>query len=64
MGGLNAGRLNLAAAYLGGAQWALGKAARYVQERKAFLAMLARNEMIAFKLADMETEPHAARSLV
>jgi alkylation response protein AidB-like acyl-CoA dehydrogenase len=64
MKGLNGGRVNVAAASLGGAQWAFEKAARYVQEREAFGAPLAANQSIVFGLADMETELHAARLLL
>ncbi|WP_127128852.1 acyl-CoA dehydrogenase family protein [Georgenia sp. SYP-B2076] len=64
MKGLNGGRVNVAAASLGGAQWAFEKAARYVQEREAFGAPLSANQSIVFGLADMDTELQAARLLL
>ncbi|HWI30280.1 MAG TPA: acyl-CoA dehydrogenase family protein [Microbacterium sp.] len=64
MKGLNGGRVNIAACSLGGAQWALDKALRYVQEREAFGAPLSANQSIVFTLADMETELQAARALL
>ncbi|AMB59740.1 acyl-CoA dehydrogenase family protein [Microterricola viridarii] len=64
MKGLNGGRVNMGACSLGGAQWALDKAARYVQEREAFGAPLAANQSILFTLADMETDLQAARALL
>src|SRR5690606_18260155 len=41
MKALNSGRANIAAVSVGGARWALERAARYVQEREAFGAPLA-----------------------
>ena len=64
MKGLDGGRLNIAACSLGGAQWALEQALRYVHEREAFGAPLAANQSIVFTLADMETELQAARALL
>lgn len=64
MKGLNGGRVNMGACSLGGAQWALDQATRYVQEREAFGAPLAANQSIVFALADMETELQAARALL
>jgi len=62
--GLDGGRLNIAACSLGGAQWALDRALRYVHERETFGAPLAANQSIMFTLADMETELQAARALL
>jgi alkylation response protein AidB-like acyl-CoA dehydrogenase len=64
MKGLDGGRLNIAACSLGGAQWALERALRYVHERETFGAPLAANQSIMFTLADMETELQAARALL
>ncbi|GAA1769583.1 acyl-CoA dehydrogenase family protein [Agromyces humatus] len=64
MRGLNGGRLNIAACSIGGAQWALERALRYVRERESFGAPLATNQSIMFTLADMETELQAARALL
>ena len=63
MSGLNGGRVNIAACSIGGAQWALERALRYVHERESFGAPLAANQSIVFTLADMETELQAARAL-
>ena len=64
MRGLNGGRVNIGACSLGGAQWALDRATRYVQEREAFGAPLAENQSVVFTLADMETDLQAARALL
>ena len=64
MRGLNGGRVNIGAGSLGGAQWALERATRYVQEREAFGAPLAENQSVVFTLADMETDLQAARALL
>ncbi len=64
MSGLNGGRINIAACSLGGAQWALDRAVRYVHERFTFGEPLADKQAIVFRLADMATELRAARALV
>ncbi|MGO4689623.1 acyl-CoA dehydrogenase family protein [Glaciibacter sp. 2TAF33] len=64
MKGLNGGRVNMGACSLGGAQWALDRAARYVQERYAFGSPLAANQSVVFALADMETNLQASRALL
>jgi alkylation response protein AidB-like acyl-CoA dehydrogenase len=61
MAGLDGGRLNIAAAALGGAQAALEKALAYTAERRAFGHALNRFQALQFRLADMETELQAAR---
>jgi alkylation response protein AidB-like acyl-CoA dehydrogenase len=61
MRGLDGGRLNIAAAALGGAQAALDKALAYTAERRAFGHALNRFQALQFRLADMETELQAAR---
>ena len=61
MMGLDGGRLNIAAAALGGAQDALNKALTYAGERQAFGKPIDQNQSLQFKLADMETELQAAR---
>ena len=61
MMGLDGGRLNIAAAALGGAQDALNKAMTYAGERKAFGKSIDQFQSLQFKLADMETELQAAR---
>ncbi|MFV0319869.1 MAG: acyl-CoA dehydrogenase family protein [Microbacterium sp.] len=64
MNGLNGGRLNIAACSLGGAQWALDRAVRYVHERFTFGEALAEKQSVVFTLADMAAELRAARALV
>lgn len=61
MGGLDGGRLNIAAAALGGAQSALDKALTYMGERQAFGKSIDQFQALQFKVADMETELQAAR---
>ncbi len=61
MMGLDGGRLNIAAAALGGAQSALDTALGYTAERRAFGQPLNRFQALQFRLADMETELQAAR---
>ncbi len=64
MKGLNGGRVNIAACSLGGAQWALDRAVRYVHERFTFGEALSERQSVVFTLADMATELTAARALV
>jgi len=64
MSALNGGRINIAACSLGGAQWALDRATRYVKERFTFGEPLAEKQSVVFTLADMATELRAARALV
>ena len=61
MMGLDGGRLNIAAAALGGAQNALNRALTYAGERQAFGRSIDQFQSLQFKLADMETELQAAR---
>ena len=64
MAGLDGGRLNIAACSLGGAQAAHEKALAYAGERAAFGQPLNRFQALQFKLADMETNLAAARTLL
>ncbi|AZC13118.1 acyl-CoA dehydrogenase [Microbacterium sp. ABRD28] len=64
MTALNGGRINIAACSLGGAQWALDRAIRYVHERFTFGEPLAEKQAVVFALADMATELGAARAMV
>ncbi|GHC75498.1 isobutyryl-CoA dehydrogenase [Limoniibacter endophyticus] len=64
MAGLDGGRLNIAACSLGGAQGAFDKALAYAHERKAFGKSIDQFQGIQFKLADMETELCASRTLL
>jgi alkylation response protein AidB-like acyl-CoA dehydrogenase len=64
MGGLDGGRLNIAACSLGGAQSALDKACAYMGERKAFGRRLEEFQALQFKLADMEIELETARTML
>ena len=64
MSGLDGGRLNIAAASLGGARAAFRKATTYVQERKAFGHALADFQSLQFTLADMAIDLEAARTFL
>ncbi len=64
MAGLDGGRLNIAAAALGGAQKALEIALAYTAERSAFGRTLDHFQTVQFRLADMETELQAARTFL
>lgn len=64
MGGLNGGRLGIAACSLGGAQWALDRAVRHVGSREAFGSALITRQGVQFRLADAETQLEAARCLL
>ena len=61
---LNVGRFKLAAACLGGMRPAIGVAARYAVERKAFGRRLADFSLIGAKLAAMATRTYAVESVV
>jgi alkylation response protein AidB-like acyl-CoA dehydrogenase len=64
MKGLDGGRLNIAACSLGGGQDALDRAMTYAAERSQFGKHLNQFQVTQFKLADMETELQAARTLL
>ncbi|GGP44201.1 acyl-CoA dehydrogenase family protein [Streptomyces sp. L500] len=64
MGGLNGGRLGIAACSLGGAQSALDRTLAYLADREAFGEPLIDSPALRFRLADMATELTAARALV
>lgn len=64
MAGLDGGRLNIAAASLGGAQSALDKACRYVGERSAFGRRLLDFQALQFKLAEAAMQLEAARTFL
>jgi alkylation response protein AidB-like acyl-CoA dehydrogenase len=64
MAGLDGGRINIAAASLGGAQAALDKTIAYMGERKAFGKQIAQFQALQFRLADMATQLEASRLLL
>jgi alkylation response protein AidB-like acyl-CoA dehydrogenase len=64
MAGLDAGRLNIAACSLGGAQCALDKTLAYMSNRKAFGKRLDEFQALQFRLADMATALEASRALL
>ncbi|MEO1042804.1 MAG: acyl-CoA dehydrogenase family protein [Pseudomonadota bacterium] len=64
MAGLDGGRLNIAACSLGGAQQALDLALAYARDRQQFGKAIVDFQATQFKLADMEIELQAARSLL
>ena len=64
VGGLELGRINVAARAVGVARAALNDAVRYAQERKTFGKPICEHQSIQIKLADMATRVEAARLLV
>lgn len=64
MAGLDGGRLNIAAAALGGAQSAFDRAVDYMRERKAFGRAIIDFQALQFRLADMETDLEVARTFL
>lgn len=64
MSGLDGGRINISACSLGAAQKALEKSIVYTSERKAFGAPINQLQALQFKLADMEINLQASRSLL
>ena len=61
MGGLDGGRLNIAASALGGAQRALNQTIAYMKDRKAFGKTLDQFQALQFKLAELEVSLQSAR---
>ena len=61
MAGLDGGRLNIAAAALGGAQAALDATVAYMRERKAFGRALTEFQALQFRLAELEVKLQSAR---
>ncbi|MEZ5458420.1 MAG: acyl-CoA dehydrogenase family protein [Steroidobacteraceae bacterium] len=64
VGGLELGRINVAARGAGIAAGALRDAVRYAQERQTFGKPIAQHQAIQLKLADMATRVEAARLLI
>ncbi len=64
LGGLELGRINVAARGVGVAQAALSEAVSYSQIRKTFGKPICEHQAIQLKLADMATQVEAARLLV
>src|SRR3954464_3768436 len=64
LGGLELGRINVAARGVGVAQAALDEAVRYSQLRKSFGKPICEHQAIQLKLADMATQVEASRLLV
>jgi alkylation response protein AidB-like acyl-CoA dehydrogenase len=64
LGGLEVGRINIAARAVGVARAAFEDAIRYAQERHAFGKPIAEHQAIQLKLADMATKIEASRLLV
>ena len=64
VGGLELGRINVAARGAGIAQAALRDALRYAQERQTFGKPIAQHQAIQLKLADMATRVEASRLLI
>jgi alkylation response protein AidB-like acyl-CoA dehydrogenase len=64
VGGLELGRINVAARGVGIANRALSESVKYAQQRKTFGKPIAQHQAIQLKLADMATKCEAARLLV
>ena len=64
MAGLDGGRINIAAASLGGAQAAFDKAMDYMAGRKAFGQALNEFQALQFRLADMAASLEVARTFL
>ena len=64
LGGLELGRINVAARGLGVAQAALDEAVVYAQQRKTFGKPISEHQAIQLKLGEMATRSQAARLLV
>nr|WP_316651147.1 acyl-CoA dehydrogenase family protein [uncultured Gellertiella sp.] len=64
MSGLDGGRLNIAAAALGGAQSAFDRALAHMRERRAFGQAILDFQALQFRLADMETDLEVARTFL
>ncbi|MAI05670.1 MAG: acyl-CoA dehydrogenase [Alphaproteobacteria bacterium TMED87] len=64
VGGLELGRINIAARSVGIAKRALDEAVRYSQERKTFGKKICEHQAIQLKLADMVTRYETSRLLV
>ena len=63
LGGLELGRINIAARAVGVARAAFEAAMRYAQQRETFGVPIVEHQAIQFKLADMATKLEAARLL-
>ena len=64
MGGLELGRINVAARAVGVARAAMDDAVKYAQERETFGKPICEHQSIQIKLADMATRVEASRLLV
>jgi alkylation response protein AidB-like acyl-CoA dehydrogenase len=64
LGGLDGGRLNIAACSIGGAQFCLDRTVDYMRERKQFGQRLVDFQALRFRMADYATELEAARLMV
>ena len=64
MAGLDGGRLNIGACSLGGGQRCLDEAIGYTRQRSQFGKAVVDFQATQFKLADMETDLQAARTLL
>lgn len=61
---LEAGRIGIAAQCVGMARAALNHAVAYAKDRTAFGKTLSNHQAVAFRLADMATQLHAAETMV
>lgn len=58
---LDEGRIAIAALAVGAAQGCVDESLKYARERFAFGRSIGQNQVIAFKIAEMETKAHTAR---
>ncbi len=61
---LEAGRIGIAAQCVGMARAALSHALDYAKERRSFGKTISEHQAVAFRLADMATQLHAAQTMV
>jgi short-chain 2-methylacyl-CoA dehydrogenase len=59
---LDEGRIAISALAVGAAQGCVDESVKYAKQREAFGAPIARNQAIAFMIADMEARTHVART--
>jgi acyl-CoA dehydrogenase len=64
IGGVNTGRVGMAAQLLGQAKWALKQAVGYAAQRKTFGRPIAEHQAIQFMLADCATDIYACKSMI
>ena len=64
IGGVNKGRVGMAAQLVGQAKWALKQAVGYAQQRKTFGKPIAEHQAIQFMLADCAMDIYASKNML